>query len=415
MSPSASFLSFLAALSLASCASAQKYQEWLHWYDRDEYLTNLSTITCNATLRAYLNASQVGNAGDRRTWCYIHEDCLLENMRPSYLQNYQSAAVILGVMPTLLATLGPRIGEISLLSTHRPVLSFLLSVGAPAVWPTRIFTYDDPGECLGRGVNRLCAGKQPHRLAVLYSVLEYAVAAGAIVNLIHVAVILGRLTVMSWSCELNYGPLIWAVIPLSIHFVAGCSYKFEISRTEKAVLKLQADGAQRPVSSPLERAGTELLLQRSATFVERRRQRPWWRSELSICANQEKGMETLLKFKRISRQAVLLNCVASLMAFFHVWFGIILFSSLIFAAVWDIMNSIFWRYLLSTVACRLILLFELAGLREPGLDEVEELKLKFQTIEENVQTITSASTTTGKHPPIELRMLPGRTNGSSEW
>ena len=414
MSPSGSLLSFIAAFSLASCASAMKYREWLHWYDRDGYLTNLSTITCNETLRTYTDVTQAGRSGDAVYWCYLHEDCLLEHIRPSYLQNYQSAAVILGVMPTLLATLGPRIGEISLLSTHRPVLSFLLSVGAPGVWPTRIFTYDDPGECLGRGVNRFCVKKQPHRLAVLYSILEYAMAGGAIVNLFHVAITLGRLTVMSWSCTFDYGPLAWALIPLSIHFVAGCSYKFEISRTEKEILKLREEGVQKP-SSPLERAGTELLLQRSITFIERRRRRRWWQNELSICANQEKGMETLLKFKRISHQAVFLNCIASTMAFFHVWFGIILFSALLFAAVWDIMNSIFWRYLLSTVACRLILLYELAGLRDSGLDEVEELKLKVERMEENVQSIASASTVTGNHPPIELRTHPRKNSDNPIW
>ena len=174
-------------VSLASYASAFKYQGWLHWYNRSGYMDTLSTVTCNQTLNAYL-ASACANDDQQVNLCYLHEDCLLDNIRSSFLQNYQSAAVILGIMPTLLATLGPRIAEISLLSTHRPVLSFLLSVGAPAVWPTRIFTYDDPGECLGRGVNRLCAKPRPRPWAAVFSALEYFVAAGAIVNLFHVAI-----------------------------------------------------------------------------------------------------------------------------------------------------------------------------------------------------------------------------------
>ena len=181
----APILSFF--ISLAPVTSALKYQEWLWWYDRDSYMTSLSTTTCNETLQSYL-AKAASGSSDTISACYYHEDCLLENMRASHVQNYQSAAVILGIMPTLLATLGPRIAEISLLTTHRPLLSFLLSVGAPAVWPTRIFTYDDPGECLGRGVNRLCVKEQPQTFALWLSILEYTVAACAIVNLFHVAI-----------------------------------------------------------------------------------------------------------------------------------------------------------------------------------------------------------------------------------
>ena len=125
-------------------------------------------------------------------------------------------------------------------------------------------------------------------------------------------------------------------------------------------------------------------------------------------------METLLKFKRISRQAVFWNCIASTMAFFHIWFGTMLFSSIIFASVWDIMNTIFWRYLLSTVACRLILLFELAGLREAGLDDVEELKLKVEQMHEvQAKVLASSTTATPDHPPIELRVLAGKGSGKT--
>ena len=209
---------------------------------------------------------------------------------------------------------------------------------------------------------------------------------------------------MSWSCTLDYGPLLWALIPLFIHFVAASSYSVEINRTEKKILKMRDDGAQKAVSSP-EPAGTEFLLRRSVTFIERRQRLTWWQKEINICANQEKGMETLLKFKRISRQAVFLNCIASTMSFFHVWFGTMIFTSLLFAAVWDILNTIFWRYLLSTVVCRLILLFELAGLREEGLDEVEELKLEVERMQGNVGEPGSTSIATPAHQPVELREL----------
>lgn len=65
--------------------------------------------------------------------------CLLNAIPPNWQANFYSAIVVLGLMPTLLAYIGPSVAEISLLSAHRPLLSFLISMGAPAIWLTRVF------------------------------------------------------------------------------------------------------------------------------------------------------------------------------------------------------------------------------------------------------------------------------------
>lgn len=51
---------------------------------------------------------------------------------------------MLGLLPTLLSTIAPSIPEMALLSSYRPMLSFILSLGAPVIWPSRIFEYSDP-------------------------------------------------------------------------------------------------------------------------------------------------------------------------------------------------------------------------------------------------------------------------------
>ena len=280
--------------------------------------------------------------------------------------------------PTLLANLGPRIAEISLLSTHRPCLSFLLSIGAPAVWPTRIFTYDDPATCVGRGVNRVDIRPQPVWRARIFSALQYLLVLSSIANLLQVSIELGSLTVLGWACTLDYGLLAWALLPLAIHFVAAVSYNIEISRAEKHIRSEARNGDTR--RSPLIR---------SLTFLHKRAQLSWLAKEFTICANQPKGLESLLKEKKMSFVAVFLNCVASLMAFFHLLFGTMIFSSLVFVAVWDIMNSILWRYLLSTAVCRLILLVELAGMREPGLKETDELEIKMEGLKDRFDGVAN--------------------------
>lgn len=60
-----------------------------------------------------------------------------------------SANVVLGLMPALVTSIGPSVAEISLLSAHYPLLSFLISLGAPAtIWPARIFEYVHPTDAL---------------------------------------------------------------------------------------------------------------------------------------------------------------------------------------------------------------------------------------------------------------------------
>ena len=205
--------------------------------------------------------------------------------------------------------------------------------------------------------------------ARILSVVQYVLVIASIANLFQVSIELGSQTVLSWACTLDYGLLAWALIPLAIHLIAAMSYNFEIRRAEKRIRK-EAQNGDTPRSP----------LMRSLTFLHKRAELSWLAKEFTICANQPKGLESLLKEKKMSSKAVFLNCVASLMAFFHLLFGTMLFSSLVFIAVWDIMNSILWRYLLSTAICRLILLVELAGMREPGLKDTDELDIKVQSL-----------------------------------
>jgi hypothetical protein len=62
--------------------------------------------------------------------------------------NIATAAIALGLMPTLLTFAGMTTVEIGLLGIQRPILAFLLSAALPAVSPTRTFNYRSPFETL---------------------------------------------------------------------------------------------------------------------------------------------------------------------------------------------------------------------------------------------------------------------------
>ena len=95
-------LSTLILLASIPAAHALKYQQWFYWYDRptEPTLSNLSTGICKSEVEAYWQAAVQGayNGSNAVTWCYLAEDCLLANMRPSFIQNYQAGAVILGIL-----------------------------------------------------------------------------------------------------------------------------------------------------------------------------------------------------------------------------------------------------------------------------------------------------------------------------
>ena len=154
-------------------------------------LTNLSENVCNETLALLQGVNYSPDNAPSYTkridYCYGHENCMLENLPAAYLANYQASAVIMGLTPTILASIGPSVAETSLLSAHRPLLSFLISVGAPAVYPTRVFEFTDPYSVLRHKDHLLrlppWLATGP-KLAIIASVLEYTFALAAVAAVI---------------------------------------------------------------------------------------------------------------------------------------------------------------------------------------------------------------------------------------
>ena len=95
-------ISLVVLLASIPAVHALKYQNWFYWYNRpgDGTLSILSTGICKEPIEAYWAAAEPGtfNGLNAVQWCYLAEDCMLDNMRSSYLQNYQAGAVILGIM-----------------------------------------------------------------------------------------------------------------------------------------------------------------------------------------------------------------------------------------------------------------------------------------------------------------------------
>jgi hypothetical protein len=195
---------FQGLLAPATAFGPLKYKEWFNGW-RDGYYVGEQCLDQIAT---YWN-----NNGTFPYRCQVALDCIIENTSGSAMQEMSSSLVLLGLTPTILSQLGPKLSESSMLSYQRPVLSFLLSMGAPTVSPGRIFSYDDPFGALetvvkGQPLLRSASSSTPHRQTLII-ILEYLCALGAICNIIYISVELGWRSVLSWACTTNYVPFTW--------------------------------------------------------------------------------------------------------------------------------------------------------------------------------------------------------------
>ncbi|KAH8585554.1 hypothetical protein B0O99DRAFT_696354 [Bisporella sp. PMI_857] len=74
-------------------------------------------------------------------WTYLYSviDCFFNYMRDIDKAEMASAGVLLGLMPTIIASAGSTLADTALLVSKRPLLAFLLAIESPSVTPLRIF------------------------------------------------------------------------------------------------------------------------------------------------------------------------------------------------------------------------------------------------------------------------------------
>lgn len=207
----------LSSLPLNSFASRQKFQTWYSTYAQ-HFEQSSTSATCNATLQQYLNPSTDSPSPNLRiAW---HVDCILQNTTETIKANMASAGVVLGLMPSLLSSLGPTLAESSLLMLERPLLSSLLVLGGPALYPFRPFDHQDPLEALKQPSRTLPRIPSSHGAHLMISLVQYLLALAAAVNVVTVSLQLGVQTVVTWKKDQSYYPLAWVILPLAIHLIA---------------------------------------------------------------------------------------------------------------------------------------------------------------------------------------------------
>jgi hypothetical protein len=158
---------------------------------------------CRSNYTAYL-ANQEFNPVE----CGFVYGCLISNSVEIQKGDFASANVLLGLLPGVLSLASSSVGEISMLSSHRPLLSFLLSMGAPAVYQWRSFQYEYPPSSLPKRPSFWTAEKRGRKWWILISLMQYILALLSVANVMTTSWQLGFNTVMTWKCNSNYFPFL---------------------------------------------------------------------------------------------------------------------------------------------------------------------------------------------------------------
>jgi len=328
---SASFI-YLAVFTLRiASVSSLALKKWPYQFGRSQ-LGTILTKECAYKVQSYW--SQPWDPNDPTyDKCTVAVDCVLQHTNETVKQNLASAVVILGLTPSLLSSLGPSISESSMLSFKQPWLSVLVSFGAPAVYPTRIWTYDDPFNAIVRLADQKVRTNDNKALQNLVKMtskgnirrfvlsVEYLLAMAAIVNIVQISIDLGQRTVLSWFCGNWYMPVCWVLVPGLIHALGTLSFW--------------------------------LVPKRELPFLPKARSH---RSE-------NHGPRKVIVSKGPSSLSMIIYSAAVGFAVGHLMLGTLIFSSLLFMMVSDAIPVIF-RFAASAVVARFINQYELTLMRE---------------------------------------------------
>ncbi|KAI1171996.1 hypothetical protein F4777DRAFT_563437 [Nemania sp. FL0916] len=271
-------------------------------------------------------------------------DCVLQQFPESRKAELGTASLVLGLIPTILQTIGSSTAETALVGLRRPILGFLLSAGSPTVGmiKTRDFTsaIDDfirGGDLNDLGISILRRSQGRARWAFLISVLEYIIVGGAVANVLHLAWNLGIYAVAIFAPNTVFGVPLWTLGAALIYLGARVALWI---RVRTSPLDARHEDEYSAHEKPLD---------------------TWLPSEFIPAAFQsavtvEIRSSTASKFWfQAWAWAVSIGILA------QVAFGTLVLSGLLFFSLADCL-IIVARYTLSALACRAVVRVELAGM-----------------------------------------------------
>ncbi|KAI1267062.1 hypothetical protein F5Y18DRAFT_381383 [Xylariaceae sp. FL1019] len=266
-------------------------------------------------------------------------DCILEQFPNSRQAELAASNLVLGLIPTILQSIGSSTAETALVGIRRPILGFLLAAGSPTVAIAKSSSFaksladfvngGDPRdlEIPGFGWSRV-----PSKWALLISAGEYLVVGGAVANVVLLAYELGVHAVAIFAPNTIFGVPLWTFLAAIIHVVSCLCIWLRV----RVVHAKEGDDFARRTEVAKTGLPTELI---PAAFHSSRRLE--WRDE--------------------NLWFYALSWIVALGILIQVVLGTLVLSGLLFFSLVDSL-SIVLRYMLSAIACRAIVRLELSGM-----------------------------------------------------
>ncbi|KXJ86355.1 hypothetical protein Micbo1qcDRAFT_168416 [Microdochium bolleyi] len=346
----------------------------------DEKLQGILRNNCSAELEVYKTGDRPEGAGLSSLITPVI-NCVLETLPEFQKAEMAASAVVLGLVPTILQTLGSTPAETALLALRRPFLAFLLALGSPsvAIMKTSEFmmTVRDLVEHGDTRPTTISSYRWRHvtsKWRMAMSVAEYIITGAAVANVIYLAVQLGFNAIVMFAPETIFMVPLWTFICVIIHLggvlILYLKLKIENNGPQAGpVHQMRNPEPYSNSSSGQQYHSTAVSGPPSDSIGILRRRTTVLSEEFTPAAFQEP------KRLRWRQETILVNFliwVLSIGTLINLVLGSMIFSSLLFFSVRDVLLLVA-RYLVSTLVCRAIVRIELSGMKEctfyEGLDE----------------------------------------------
>lgn len=324
-----------------TCRAATRSRSQFHTFFStfDGFYRKEIEVHCEEPFRNYINVSLQDPPNSGHLYAGGVLGCILSKSSEVTKVEMAVAGILLALVPTTMAIIGPSQPETALLSARRPFLSLLLAISTPAPSLASGSIYADPIAALGvthQLEHLTILDRGGTALGAIISIIEYAVAVGAAANTVHLiylltfnAVAVAPIVVLipglpetailfGWILLLVPIQLLsFAIFALTFHPKPGKTSRVRWLLDEITPCYLQL---------PLD------LGRRGGSF---------WRS--------------------------LASAINSFGVCAHIMLGTVLLGSVLFITLADVLPVVY-RFILGAVSSRVVLLFELDGLRKARLD-----------------------------------------------
>ncbi|KAJ3547833.1 hypothetical protein NM208_g1314 [Fusarium decemcellulare] len=326
----------LLVIHVGSASAAM--EQFKEWYPEWGFIfARIMKENCQEEYQYYLNSSiPATGLYDKAFWLGAGPwsagvvplvNCIVDNSSEYQKSGMASANVVLGLTPAILAALGSTVDETSLIYIfgRRPFLALCLSAGSPGLPPRPLFEYRKFDQLQEKRPGRLRFRSFPFLVEVLIWAVEHLVAFASIFNVATLGYQLGSRVIMVFAPELTYLILLWLFLGTIGHILAALTLLLRV----------------RIKNPDISDSGT------------------WLKSWITPGTAGGYTKFTILNegFVYAAFSGLLSLLIAA-----HIIFGTLVFSSVLFISVRDCMPVV-GRLMASVIACRMVLMYELARLR----------------------------------------------------